>query len=290
MNTGKQINAMIALLLLLLLSVGIYTVWDPFRAEAEAERTQERIAERAAHQFARNCRTCHGNAGEGRIGPALDPEVRRQDPTRIDFADPTKLKENQLYVKNILQCGKIGTIMPPWSQEQGGSLNDEQIRQLTVLITQPPRDAWKHVKEISEEEDKLVPLPPVQEITAGAIPTGSTGPVCGQRAPTQAEETGPVEVKAEWEIDMLDNRFQPRRIGVPPNTPVTLNAVNKGQALHNVHVQNVRSTNGQEIVTALLPGGRSERITFTIAQPGNYTFICDVHPVEMRGTLVVQAP
>src|SRR5436190_1442320 len=119
MNTGKQINAMIALMLLLLLLVGVYTIWDPFRAEATTDRTREEIEERAAHTFARNCRTCHGNDGEGRIGPPLNPEFRSKNTDLRDFANPNQLKENQQIVTNTIQCGRIGTIMPPWSQAQG---------------------------------------------------------------------------------------------------------------------------------------------------------------------------
>ncbi len=63
MNTGKQINAMIAMMLLLLLLVGVYTIYDPFRAEATEERTHEEINERGAKVYLRNCRACHGNTG-----------------------------------------------------------------------------------------------------------------------------------------------------------------------------------------------------------------------------------
>ena len=288
MNTGKQINAMIALLLLLLLLVGIYTIYDPFRAEATHERTREEIVERAAHTYARNCRACHGNDGEGRIGPPLNPEVRARDPELIQFADPAKLKENEAIVKHTLICGRIGTIMPPWSQEQGGSLNDEQIRQLVILITNPTEHAWEHVSEISAEEEETVPLPPVTEVTAGAAPTGATSYVCGQRAPEAQVDTGPVEIRTSHEQIATDNKFSLTRMGIPANQEVTVAFVNRGNALHNWHVQGVRSTSGQEITTALLPGGQSETIRFTVATPGTYNFLCDVHPVDMKGQLVVQ--
>ena len=35
MNTGKQINAMVVVLFVLLISLGAYSVWDPFRAETK---------------------------------------------------------------------------------------------------------------------------------------------------------------------------------------------------------------------------------------------------------------
>jgi plastocyanin/mono/diheme cytochrome c family protein len=292
MNTSKQINAMISLLLLLLLLVGIYTIWDPFRAEATAERTHEEIEERAAHTFARNCRSCHGNAGEGRIGPALDPEVRARNPELRNFADPAALDENQHIITDTLRCGRIGTLMPPWALDQGGSLNDEQIRQLMILITNPTEHAWEHVAEISAEEDATVPLPEISEVTAGAVATGSTNYVCGQRAPEEPEDTGPVEVRTDWQIVATDNKFDITRMGAPVNTPVTVRLQNDGAALHNWNVQNVQGANGQPIIIGppptFLAAGQSGSITFTITTPGTYNYICDVHPVDMKGTLVVQ--
>lgn len=288
MNTGKQISSMIILLLVLLVGVGLYTIYDPFRAEAEAERTREEMATRAAHVFARNCRSCHGNNGEGRVGPALNPEIRANNPGLTHFADPTKLKENQQLVKNTLECGRIGTLMPPWSQAQGGSLNDEQIRQLTLLITNPPKDAWKHLEEITAEEEALIPNPPVTEITAGASPTGSTSPVCGQRAPAQEEVTGPVEVKTDWVQDATDNKFSVRAMGIPAGREATVVFNNKGQAIHNWHVLQVKDARGQDVATKLLPGGQSETLRFTITTAGSYQFLCDVHPVDMKGTLRVE--
>lgn len=292
MNTSKQINAMIALMLLLLLLMGVYTIWDPFRAEATAERTHEEIVDRAAHTFARNCRSCHGNAGEGRIGPALDPEVRARNPNLRNYADPAALSENQHIITNTIQCGRIGTLMPPWALDQGGSLNDEQIRQLMILITNPTEHAWANVAEISAEENATVPLPEVSEITAGAVATGATNFVCGQRAPAQPEETGPVEVKSQWDVIATDNKFNVTRMGAPVNQPVTVQFKNDGAALHNWHVQNVQGTNGQQVIIGPPPtfiaGGQGGSLTFTIATPGTYNFICDVHPVEMKGTFLVQ--
>jgi plastocyanin/mono/diheme cytochrome c family protein len=291
MNTGKQINAMIVLLLLLLLLVGIYTIWDPFRADAETERTREAIAARAAHTFARNCRQCHGNDGEGRIGPALNPEVRANNSNLTPFADPARRREMEQIVRDTLTCGRIGTIMPPWSQAQGGSLNDEQIRQLVTLITNPPEGAWEEVAQLSAEENATVPLPPIEQITAGASATGATSRVCGQLAPAAPEETGPVEVKTQWDQVTTDNKFSVTRMGIPTNQQATITVRNNGQQLHNMHVQNVKATNGQDIVIGpapqFVPAGGTASLTFAIATPGTYNFICDVHPVDMKGTIVV---
>lgn len=290
MNTGKQINIMIALLLILLLTVGLYTIWDPFRAEATRERTREDLAERAARTYVANCRQCHGNEGEGRVAPALNPEFRANNPNLINFADPDKLAENQALVRNTIVCGRIGTIMPAWAQDQGGALTSEQIRRLVLLITNPPANAWRHVAELAEEaEAEGIHMPSVEEVTQAATITGANAPVCGQRVPAAAAPPAtPSEFKQTWTVIATDNKFDVLAIGISANQPATIRLENRGQALHNWTVQGVQDTAGRPIATQTLPGGQSETITFTIATPGTYRFVCTLHPVEMVGNLVVQ--
>jgi len=291
MNTSKQINAMIVLMAMLLIGCGVYTIWDPFRQDTELERTKEVIAERAAHTYARNCRICHGNAGEGRIGPALNPEFRKAS-NLIDFTDPNRRNEYQQLVRNTIECGRIGTVMPPWSIAQGGSLNNEQIRQLVILITENPGGkAWDRVKEISAQEDAVATVPPVQDVLKGASITGATSYVCGQKPVATATPTAtptPPAVATSWTVVATDNKFDVSAIAVPAGQTVTLTFNNRGQAIHNWHVLNLKDRDGKDITTQLLPGGQSQTITFTVTQTGTFEFLCDVHPTEMRGTLFVQ--
>jgi plastocyanin len=79
MNTRKQVLLMSALLLVALLVVGIYGAWYPYREVDATEEFEEKTQERAAILFARNCRLCHGDVGEGGAlgarllaAPALD--------------------------------------------------------------------------------------------------------------------------------------------------------------------------------------------------------------------------
>jgi plastocyanin len=85
-----------------------------------------------------------------------------------------------------------------------------------------------------------------------------------------------------------DNAFDQTTIKVKANQQIQLTFSNQGAAIHNWHLLNVKSAGGNAIATQLLPGNQSEAITFAIAQPGAYAFTCDVHPTEMRGTLIVQ--
>jgi mono/diheme cytochrome c family protein/plastocyanin len=70
---------MSALLMAMLIVVGIYGAWYPNREIGAEEHFEEATAERGAILFARNCRLCHGDVGEGgslgarlAAAPALD--------------------------------------------------------------------------------------------------------------------------------------------------------------------------------------------------------------------------
>ena len=85
-----------------------------------------------------------------------------------------------------------------------------------------------------------------------------------------------------------DNKFSATEITIKAGQSYTLTQDNKGAAIHNVHVLEVKSDDGKDIMTPLTDGGKSANISFAIGKIGTYTFQCDVHPTEMKGTLTVQ--
>lgn len=107
----------------------------------------------------------------------------------------------------------------------------------------------------------------------------ATGAVAAANGVNQAQ-TAVTEVTT-------DNKFSLTNITVPAGQPVTLTLRNDGQAIHNWHVLDVKSADGKDIKTELTPGGQTATVTFTINQPGQYKFQCDVHPTEMIGTINV---
>ncbi|MGB2695951.1 MAG: hypothetical protein WBD55_12315 [Dehalococcoidia bacterium] len=140
MNTGKQINAMVLFLFVLAIVSGVYALWDQRRADnAEADQL-EVTAERAATTFALNCRVCHGDRGQGGALGGRLPEAPPLDRDDLEGIEEGVFSKDSLerafsFVSHTITCGRIGTKMPTWGQAQGGVLNEEQIRQLTVLIT-----------------------------------------------------------------------------------------------------------------------------------------------------------
>src|SRR5687768_14068507 len=82
MNTRKQVLIMTGLLLIMLMVLGVYAAWYPYRAEDAQTHFDEATAERGAIVFARNCRLCHGDLGEGgALGARLPaaPALHRAD-------------------------------------------------------------------------------------------------------------------------------------------------------------------------------------------------------------------
>jgi mono/diheme cytochrome c family protein len=155
MNTGKQINAMVVVLFLTLIAVGAYTIWDPFRSESAEDEQTEKTANFGAETFERNCRICHGDRGEGgaaggRLTAAvpLDREELQgiQDGVFVQAAYDEAFR----LVTNTIRCGRAGTAMPVWGDDQGGTLNEEQIRQLAVLIT---LGRWDLAQEHADHTD-----------------------------------------------------------------------------------------------------------------------------------------
>ena len=151
MNTSKQVNVIIGLLMIGALATLLYYLWDGERQSSAIERQMEQNAERGGFLFARNCSSCHGLTGKGAIergglpGAPLNLEENR--PTA-----PGELATLQNRFRDTIRCGRIGTLMPSWSQEQGGPLNDFQIQQLVTLITGtfPGEDPLANPNVISE--------------------------------------------------------------------------------------------------------------------------------------------
>ncbi len=157
MNTGKQVNVMVGLLMVFLVGTLLYFVWDGVRADDAANRQLTVDAERGGALFARNCRACHGLTGQGALERAGLPGA----PLNIATNRPEKpgdLTALQARFRDTIKCGRVGTLMPPWSLEQGGALNDSQIQQLVLLITSAAADkGWENAVVQANHTDEFAP-------------------------------------------------------------------------------------------------------------------------------------
>jgi len=123
----------IGLLMVGALATLLYYLWDGERQSSALERQMEESAERGGFLFARNCSSCHGLTGKGLDERGLPGAVLNDEDKRP--TSPGDLVSAQNRFRDTIRCGRVGTLMPAWSQEQGGPLNDFQIQQLVTLIT-----------------------------------------------------------------------------------------------------------------------------------------------------------
>ena len=91
-----------------------------FNPAAAQEGDDQEQFELGAKLFSENCAVCHGEDGQGRVGAELAkdwPSIRPD-----------------LKVRDTIERGIPGTLMPAWGQASGGPLNDREIDALVMYI------------------------------------------------------------------------------------------------------------------------------------------------------------
>lgn len=150
--------------MLTMIILGFITLLEPARLEETTLAFEGRQIEKGAVLFQSNCSTCHGIEGKaeqcfdaasgeptGCVGrPLNNPDLLCGDQTaRMAAFSWSGSKRNFIY--QTVAAGRIGTLMPTWSQEFGGPMEDYQINQVTNFVLN-----W-------ESEELCGEGPPVQE-------------------------------------------------------------------------------------------------------------------------------
>src|SRR3954469_11804564 len=127
----------ITLTIVLALTLVVYAAVDFIRVPSAQAQSLQRAVSSGRDIYALYCVQCHGPKGEGCIGPALNRTVWRAndadgnanpdfDPASYDFIYKT--------VDRGRASNQPGVQMPAWGQTNNGSLNDEQIANVTKFI------------------------------------------------------------------------------------------------------------------------------------------------------------
>jgi plastocyanin len=90
-----------------------------------------------------------------------------------------------------------------------------------------------------------------------------------------------VEVPDDADLVIVseDLAFEPTEAEVPAGEPVVIVDENRDSVAHNVHL-----TDAPGSPKTPLQGGPSVQAMEVTLEPGEYTYVCDLHP-NMRGTL-----
>lgn len=157
----RKVVVILGLMLLSGLLLTGYSFVEP-RRQAEALARQERISiQRGIENYTTLCMSCHGIDGTGAVVPGTNPPLvapalNRPD-LRPDPRDADAFKERYEFVNRTIHRGRVGTPMPAWGRQDGGSLLEEQIHELTLLIVKGEtvingKPAWELATEIGKEK------------------------------------------------------------------------------------------------------------------------------------------
>ena len=130
----------VGLVFMVLLITGFvtYKVREPtLRADAAAEQ-QSTYTDIGSELFQTSCASCHGKGGAGGSAPVLNAK---------EFLKSTT--DGQ--IDAIIAGGVSGSDMSAWSLAYGGTLTDEQVRQITTYLRSQEADApsvpsWRNGK------------------------------------------------------------------------------------------------------------------------------------------------
>ncbi|MCC7104180.1 MAG: c-type cytochrome [Chloroflexi bacterium] len=135
-SSERKVLTAIVLVVLTGVSLTVYGFFEPARQAAAAERQQKLVIERGIANYASLCYACHGFSGDGAVVPDSNPPVVTPQLNRAQFqpTDPDEIKSISDSLYKTIQRGRPNTPMPAWGQTDGGSLNEEQIRELVTMI------------------------------------------------------------------------------------------------------------------------------------------------------------
>ena len=124
--------------------------------------------------------------------------------------------------------------------------------------------------------------------TQATVPTTVVPSATATAASAASPAAGGASTGAAQTVNevMTDNKFSVTAISAKVGQPVTVDADNKGTAIHNFALIDTSGVSGTT-KTDLLQSGKTASITFTFSKAGTYNFHCEVHPTEMTGKVTV---
>jgi plastocyanin/mono/diheme cytochrome c family protein len=289
------------------------------RLVAEAQAQQVTDVERGYNLFEANCARCHGPngmgpdeadaaaksaAGQGYIGPRLNAQEKL-------FAHL-----NEQYLRNILTvggryaCGNANSQMPIWSDKGNppGPLNYRQIDELIAFL-RATSDQTYEKRDNSTNEPIIDPATgKVQTFTGWRDPNykpaagSSPYPACyldalaggggagSSAAPAASIDPNAPKVTVTAPDGAASAGFDPKTLEVKADTAFTLVFDNKDTTSgpHNVVIEDSSKTLVSMGDTTFFQGPKQVSYAVPALKAGTYTYLCQVHPTTMTGTLTVK--
>jgi mono/diheme cytochrome c family protein len=202
-----------------LYDIGLPVIGNQGRLANEAEQQVVTDVSRGYALYLANCARCHGNNGEGGIGPPLNDQAKLYNTvTAAGAPGPGHLNPN--YLLNVLTvggryvCGDPNSVMPVWAQPNG-PLNYRQVQEIIDWLTASKDTSFTYQPAAAEGGAEASVAPPVtvegwRDPAYTPAPGASPVPACwrgdttggGSTTPSAAPITNPGTADAPREIDV----------------------------------------------------------------------------------------
>ena len=271
--------------------LGVPIIKTTPRQVAQAQEQQVTAVERGYNLYMANCARCHGNNGEGGVGPVLNDQMKL-------FSHL-----NEQYIRNVLTvggryvCGNAKSVMPVWAESNGGPLKYIAIDDLIAFIRAPSTQEFvKHDPQLNEPvigaDGKVETFKGWLDPSFKPEPSATPFPDCwsgtaggGTPAPAATLPPGATILK----LTAVSIAYDVHELTAPAGAAfgIDFKQEDSGVGGHNVEI---RDSGGQTIFKGQVLTDPGET-TYTIdaLRAGTYTYICSIHPIaSMTGTLTVK--
>jgi mono/diheme cytochrome c family protein/plastocyanin len=263
------------------------------RLEAEITAQQTTQVERGYLVYEANCARCHGEQGEGGIGPVLNRQDKLFDHLNEDYL------RNVLTVGGRYVCGNPESLMPAWADTANppGPLNYRQIDELIAFLlatndtTYIVRDEHLLDPEVDPLTGEVLTFTGWRDPNYQPEPAATPYPDCwtdefaagdgdGSPAPSTDPSAEVVTITAQ------NVAFTTTDVTAPADTPFTLLFDNQDAGIpHDVQVRD--ASEAVVFKTDVFPGAEKRDYAVPALAAATYEFFCSVHP-NMTGTLTAE--
>jgi plastocyanin len=108
---------------------------------------------------------------------------------------------------------------------------------------------------------------------------------CGDTTPDDTASLATERSAADLTLVAEDVAFVTTELQAAAGSPVTITLDNRDDGVpHNLHVE---GADGGDVATEVESGPVTQELEVSFSTAGEYTYVCDVHPDTMRGTITV---